>query len=518
MNSALATAVFILNIEGTVHMGNIFKDILDALSTPEEPVKAEPKSKGLGARNKSSGSFGEAFAAAREEQGGGGGVFDYKGKSYTTNIAGENPVAKLYKAVVTEQNKDDRGNTPVRETTSVAYSRTSDDEKDLLNQGYYPDKIIRDSMRSGKLGSSTPRRNVTKEALDDIEAEIEKSRRSAARSTSTGRYDINFGVVASEPSSKIYEKDIDRLEHPSLKKSLYRPEGSKYDYFGYQPRDDRDVDFDAFEDMESKVEPSFYEKYIKSGKTGLGIDLFPKQKRLGPDPLNLANPLDILNNTKEIKSAQSLLTNLGYKPNGIDGKIGGGTRRAVRKLQKQHGLPITGRLTQNTVDLLNAKNVMSYPDAPKPKAKVITFTNSQLNLFGDEVANIESSNRYNVTGGSGDHYLGRYQMGADALSDVGRNYTTSLNKVFLNDPKLQDKLFEAYTLNNHTHLTKNSSIYRSMSPEEKLGILGYAHNQGATAAEEYLFTGVVGEDAFGTKGTKYVKAMQNALASLSGTP
>ena len=216
MKTALATAVFILNIEGTVHMGNIFKDILDALSTPEEPVKAEPKSNGLGARNKSSGSFGEAFAAAREEQGGGGGVFDYKGKSYTTNIAGENPVAKLYKAVVTEQNKDDRGNTPVRATTSVAYSRTSDDEKDLLNQGYYPDKIIRDSMRSGKLGSSTPRRNVTKEALDDIEAEIEKSRRSAARSTSTGMYDIYNSVVASEPSYKIYEKDIERDITPKV--------------------------------------------------------------------------------------------------------------------------------------------------------------------------------------------------------------------------------------------------------------------------------------------------------------
>ena len=84
MNSALATAVFIVNIEGTVHMGNIFKDMLDSFSSPSEPVKVEPKSKGLGAKS----NFGQAFAEAREEQGGGGGVFDYKGKSYTTNIAG----------------------------------------------------------------------------------------------------------------------------------------------------------------------------------------------------------------------------------------------------------------------------------------------------------------------------------------------------------------------------------------------------------------------------------------------
>lgn len=516
MNTALSIAVFILNIEGTVHMGNIFKDMLDSFSSPSEPVKVEPKSKGLGAKS----TFGEAFAAARKEQGGGGGVFDYKGKSYTTNIAGENPVAKLYKAIVTEQNRDDKGNTPTVPTTSVAYSPASDDARDIANQGYYPDKIIRDSMRSGKLSSSTPRRDVTTEALDDIEDMIEKSRREAVKNAERGRnrplYDT---VVASEP---VFYLDTaiqdDELEHPSLRKSLYRPEGSKYDYFGYQPRDDRDANFDAFEDIESKVEPSFYEKYIKSSKTGLGIDLFPKRPNLGPDPLKLANPLDILNNTKEIKSAQSLLTNLGYKPNGIDGKIGGGTRRAVRKIQKQHGLPITGRLTKDVVNLLNAKNVMSYPDAPKPKAKVIKFTNSQLNLFGDEVAKIESSNRYNVTGGSGDHYLGRYQMGKDALSDVGRGYNASLNKVFLNDPKLQDKLFKAYTLKNHTHLTKNSSVYRSMSPQEKLSILGYAHNQGATAAEEYLFTGVVGRDGYGTKGTKYIKAVKKAVASLGGNP
>ena len=51
-----------------------------------------------------------------------------------------------------------------------------------------------------------------------------------------------------------------------------------------------------------------------------------------------------------------------------------------------------------------------------------------------------------------------------------------------------------------------------MTKEEKLGILGYAHNQGATAAEEYLVTGVSGSDAFGTKGTKYTDALRVAFA------
>ena len=51
MNTALSIAVFILNIEGTVHMGNIFKDMLDAFSKPAEPVKEQPKPKGLGTKS-----------------------------------------------------------------------------------------------------------------------------------------------------------------------------------------------------------------------------------------------------------------------------------------------------------------------------------------------------------------------------------------------------------------------------------------------------------------------------------
>ena len=457
MNSALATAVFIVNIEGTVHMGNIFKDMLDSFSSPSEPVKAEPKSKGLGA--KSSMFIEDPGREAEKAK-----------KSKTATGAATATVAKMYTDIVREQIKDDTGNTPIVSTTSVAYSSASDDANDLVNQGYYPDKIIRDSISSGTVSSATPRRNVTTEALDDIETMIENNRSNVVR------------------NNRLYKAPVPKVETTYLN-----------DYVDETER--------ATTTEDEPASLSFYERYIAPSKTGLGVD-----------PSRLANPPTILNDVNKIKGAQTLLTNLGYKPNGIDGEIGGGTRRAVRKFQKQHGLAITGRLTQNTVDLLNDKSVMSYPDAPKPKAKVIQFTNPQLDLFGDEVAKIESSNRYNITGGSNNHYLGRYQMGKDALSDVGRGYNATLNKVFLNDPKLQDKLFKAYTLKNHTHLTKNSSAYRNMSPQEKLGILGYAHNQGATATEEYLFTGKVGKDGYGTKGTKYVDAVEKALASLSGNP
>ena len=54
-----------------------------------------------------------------------------------------------------------------------------------------------------------------------------------------------------------------------------------------------------------------------------------------------------------------------------------------------------------------------------------------------------------------------------------------------------------------------------MTKEEKLGVLGYAHNQGATAAIEWLFTGVSGADANGTKGTKYTTKIAEAFADPS---
>ena len=217
---------------------------------------------------------------------------------------------------------------------------------------------------------------------------------------------------------------------------------------------------------------------------------------------------------KKVTQAQTILTDLGFKPNGVDGKLGGGTRRAIRKFQKANGLGVTGQLDLGTVEKINSGNVVEYPDPPKPNAVVEDILPADFDIFTVEIAKIESSDRYDVMGGANSHYVGRYQMGKDALKDVGRGYNDKLNKALLNNPKEQDKLFKAYTTKNHKHLTKNSQAYRDMSPQEKLGILGYAHNQGATAAEEYLYTGVSGKDANGTKGTKYKDALATAFEGI----
>ena len=60
--------------------------------------------------------------------------------------------------------------------------------------------------------------------------------------------------------------------------------------------------------------------------------------------------------------------------------------------------------------------------------------------------------------------------------------------------------------------------YRNASPEEKLGILGYAHNQGWAKADTWLNSGEVGRDSFGTAGTKYTDAINAAFSGSKMSP
>jgi uncharacterized membrane protein YgcG len=141
------------------------------------------------------------------------------------------------------------------------------------------------------------------------------------------------------------------------------------------------------------------------------------------------------------------------------------------------------------------------------------FTKEDWDLFRNTVAKIESGGRYDIAGGSGGHYDGRYQMGAAAKTDGSRHagvpdpgHTPSARAAFRKNPQLQETLFAGYTKANHTYLMGNAK-YKNANPQRKLQILGYAHNQGMGGAERWLNTGQVGADGFGTKGTKYTDAI-----------
>jgi hypothetical protein len=61
---------------------------------------------------------------------------------------------------------------------------------------------------------------------------------------------------------------------------------------------------------------------------------------------------------------------------------------------------------------------------------------------------------------------------------------------------------------------QKSKIYRDMSPEQRLEVLGYAHNQGAGGAAKWLRTGQSQKDGFGTEATKYSVTINKELAAL----
>jgi len=116
----------------------------------------------------------------------------------------------------------------------------------------------------------------------------------------------------------------------------------------------------------------------------------------------------------------------------------------------------------------------------------------QYNAFRQALANIESrGGEYGIIGGAGNHYSGAYQFGRAAMIDsakaLGMNVPT--REEFLKNPELQEQFLDQYTALNHKTLMRISPKYKNMTPEERLGVLGYAHNQGAGGAAKWLKTG-----------------------------
>ena len=156
------------------------------------------------------------------------------------------------------------------------------------------------------------------------------------------------------------------------------------------------------------------------------------------------------------------------------------------------------------------------PGAVQPDGDIVSsmgFSSEDWNLFRNTVAQIESGGTYDIAGGSGGHYDGRYQLGAAAKTDGARyagvvdpGHNEVARESFRKNPELQEKLFAGFTKANHTYLM-GVPEYKDSTPQRKLQILGYAHNQGMGGAANWMKTGVVGADGFGTKGTKYTDSI-----------
>ena len=338
-------------------------------------------------------------------------------------------------------------------------------------------------------------------------------------------------VSYGETLSEIASRNNVTVEQIAKNNKIYNPNMIYAGQKIYIPRGVNELDGPEADGINAPREKSVFDRikgFFSGGRAGTNAGRAGAGAGRGADPSGIMSPSlmtkykiavardnkKIITNTSQIKNAQTILTDMGYNPNGIDGDIGPGTRRAVRKLQAQHGLEITGVLTPKILSLLESNSVQEYPDKPNFKAVPISFDAKDMSVYAEVVAGIESGGEaapYAAMGGAGNSYVGKYQLGKMALEDLNYGYTPAKIKSLLADPKKQEELFKEFTNKNHKELTRVSKEYREMSKEEQLGVLGYAHNQGATAAAEFLFTGVVGSDAFDTEGTKYTKAIVEAL-------
>lgn len=144
--------------------------------------------------------------------------------------------------------------------------------------------------------------------------------------------------------------------------------------------------------------------------------------------------------------------------------------------------------------------------------KALGITAKQYDAYREAVGLIESRNNPNQgAGGAGGHYYGMYQFGTAATQTTSAFLKDSISKEdFEGNQDLAEKHFDALSYINHKTLSKTEE-YVNLTATEKLAVLGYAHNQGAGGARNWLQSGVEGKDAFGTSGKKYYDAI---LASI----
>ena len=125
--------------------------------------------------------------------------------------------------------------------------------------------------------------------------------------------------------------------------------------------------------------------------------------------------------------------------------------------------------------------------------------------FKESLAFKESQGNYNTVNTLG--YLGKYQFGANTLKLIGVNDT----KLFLNNPALQEKVFELNVARNKWILRRDIKRFVGKKINGTLitesGIVAAAHLAGAGNVKKYLrsYGQMDFSDAYGTSIAYYIK-------------
>jgi len=176
----------------------------------------------------------------------------------------------------------------------------------------------------------------------------------------------------------------------------------------------------------------------------------------------------------------------------------------------------------------NTTDIRKQPDA---LGTIGNLDENQVKAYMAQIGKSESGGDYSAENELG--YVGKYQMGYQALVDQGyvKSTVTSnaqldnpnswtgkdgiANKTnFLSNPSVQEQAMHNYTKSNYTSMLANGSITSDMPPEDVGGMLATSHLLGATGAKNWRQTGT-GKDANGTTGIDYFQKGKYAVAVMA---
>lgn len=135
----------------------------------------------------------------------------------------------------------------------------------------------------------------------------------------------------------------------------------------------------------------------------------------------------------------------------------------------------------------------------------------QWDNFRKVVGSIESNvDGYKARKGKHTGYFQMSPVGIEEAKEFDKTLTPvgtseKSRQMFMNNPELQERYYEAFVEANHKMLMTLDS-YKSLSSDDKMGVLAYAQ-QGFGNARAYVEKGIVSVDGNNVKGTKYIDAL-----------
>ena len=168
---------------------------------------------------------------------------------------------------------------------------------------------------------------------------------------------------------------------------------------------------------------------------------------------------------------------------------------------------------------------------PVPTGTVGNLSKDQMTAYLAQIGKSESGGNYNTTNQLG--YVGKYQMGYQALIDQGYVKSSVTSNAQLDNPNswtgkdgitdksgwlgngsVQESAMMSYTQTNYTAMVKNGAITADMPPEDVGGMLAASHLLGAGGANTWR-KGGGGADANGTTGNTYFQKGKYAVSVLA---